>query len=97
MSKTLQIVNGIARLRDFPIVSEIYDQIYTASGTVTAGTNITLPASGTYSGAELKVFFNGQILTLTSDYSYVGSGSRTQIQLTFDIFNGEQLRFKKGD
>lgn len=64
-------------------------------GPILAGSNITLPASGTYTGDELIVTLNGQYLDPVLDYNYVGSGSRTQISMTFDLIVGDRLDFKK--
>lgn len=96
-NKYLRLVNGIARMTLSPLSSEIYDQTSVISGTVTAGTNITLPSSGSYTDAELKIDLNGIDLEPVIDYNYVGSAPRTQVQLTFDAVDGDRLRFKKGD
>lgn len=95
--KYLRLVNGIARMTTSPVASEVYDQTLSVVGTTTAGTSITLPSSGTYIGADLKMELNGQTLTSVIDYNYVGSGTRTQIQMTFDLIAGDKLRFKIGD
>jgi hypothetical protein len=96
-NKYLRLVNGIARMTLSPVASEIYDQTTVIVGTVTTGTNLTLPSSGTYTNAELKVDLNGILLEPVIDYNYVGSAPRTQIQATFDLIDGDRLRFKIGD
>jgi len=64
----------------------IYDQTYTVPSLITASTAITLPASGTYSGEELEVRLNGIKQDSGIDYNFVGSGTRTQISFTFDLY-----------
>lgn len=93
MAKFIRLVNGVPRHQDETTVS-IYDQIYTVSGTITTGTAITLPSSGTYSSSELEVRLNGQRLEPIYDYNYVGSGTRTQISMTFDLVDSDRLRFR---
>lgn len=93
MSKVVRIISGIPRYQE--IGSSAYDQTYTAVGTITAGTSITLPASGTYSGSELSVFLNGSRMSYLEDYVYVGSGTRTQVQMLFDLVSGDLLVFRK--
>lgn len=78
----------------------IYDETYViGGGGLTAGTAITLPASGTYTDKDLKVYFNGILIApgAGEDYQYVGSPLRTQITLNFDALAGEKVRFKLGD
>lgn len=93
MSLVLQMVNGVPRSVS-TVVPTIYDQTFTAGSTITAGTSVTLPSSGTYQGGELEVYFNGQRINVTDDYVYVGSGSKTQIQMTFDLLAGDKIRFR---
>jgi len=85
--------NGLPRLALAP--SDVYDESTAISATITTGTNITLPSAGTYSSAELEVYLNGQQLEDVIDYNYVGSPPRTQVQFTFDLVNGDTLRFRK--
>ena len=54
-------------------------------GPITAGTEITLPNSGTYTGSELKLDLNGIDLILVEDYNFVGTAPRTKITLTKDL------------
>lgn len=96
-NKYLRLVNGVARMTLSPVASEIYAQTTVVSGTVTAGTSLTLPASGSYTDVELKMELNGQLLEPVIDYNYVGSAPRTQIQMTFDLVDGDRLLFRKGD
>lgn len=88
-----------------PGTTTIYDQRLTIvasgasgsnqmNGPVTAGTNVTLPSSGTYSGLELQVYLNGDRLESVVDYTYVGVGaSKTQIQFTFGLVAGDTVDF----
>lgn len=88
----LQLINGIPRVRR---ITSTYDQTYEIpNGGITSGSNITLPASGTYTDTDLEVTLNGQFLEVGVDYSYVGSAPRTQIQTIIDLYAGERLRFK---
>lgn len=104
MGNFLRLVNGVPRHFSEASTITIYDQgIDVVSGSpgsnqitgpVAAGTPITLPSGQTYTGGELEVMLNGDILETVLDYSYVGSGSKTQIQLTFDLVVGDRLRFR---
>ena len=108
MADALRLVNGIPRTVDIPTgTASTYEGIVTVvsgtpaddteiQGPVSSGTNITLPASETYTDEELKVFINGNIGYLSSDYSYVGAGSRTQIQILRDLEIDDKIMFRKG-
>lgn len=95
--KYLRLTRGFARQSASPVPSEVYDQTFVPGGTVSSGTAITLPSSGTYDSAELKIELNGQLLEVVIDYNYVGSVPRTQVQMTFNLVLGDRLRFKLGD
>lgn len=95
--KYLRLINGIARMTASPVAADIYDQTTLIGSTVTTGTSLTLPASGTYTSSDLKVLWNGVLLEPAIDYNYVGSAPRTQIQMTFDLHSGDRLRYKIGD
>ena len=73
----------------------VYDQTTAIGSTITTGTNVTLPASGTYTSLELGIYLNGQQLEDVTDYNFVGSPPRTQVQFTFDLVAGDLLRFRK--
>ena len=95
MGKFLRLSAGVARSFDEGSAITIYDQVFTVGGGgLTAGTNITLPSSGTYTSDELEVYLNGQRVKVSDDYNYVGSPPRTQITFTFDLLAGEQVRFR---
>lgn len=94
MGSFLRLSGGVPRSFTEAGSVTIYDQVTTVASPITAGTSITLPASGTYSAAELEVWLNGQRLQVTEDYTYVGSGTRTQIQMTFDLLVNDKLRFR---
>lgn len=51
-------------------------------GPIAAGTPVTLPNSGTYSGDELVITLNGIDLIPLLHYTYVGTGTRTQVSFT---------------
>jgi hypothetical protein len=105
MAKFTRIVNGVLRSFDESGTPTVYLQpidivssgagANQLNGPVTAGTNVTLPSSGTYSGDELIVTLNGSYLDPVFDYNYVGSGTRTQVSFTFDLVVGDRIDFKK--
>lgn len=86
MAKKLALVNGIPRMTEESASPAIYSQTYTVPSLITAGTAITLPASGSYVGEELEVRLNGVRQEIVLDYNYVGSGTKTQISFTFDLY-----------
>lgn len=104
MGNFLRLVNGQPRSFAESSSLPIYDQPLTVvasgaganqiNGPVTSGTNVTLPSSGTYTGAELEVRLNGQRLEQLLDYSYVGVGSKTQVAFTFDLSVGDRIDFR---
>jgi hypothetical protein len=94
MGKFLKLVGGVPRLVDESISVTIYDENYAVEGTITTGTPVTLPASGTYDSAELEVTLNGQRLEPVFDYNYVGSVPRTQVSFTFDLIAGDSIGFR---
>ena len=95
MSKFLRLVNGVPRSFDESSAPTIYDEAIDVAAPVTAGTSVTLPASGTYDSQELEIYFNGQVLDDVTDYTFVGSPPRTQVQFTFDLVVGDRIRFRK--
>lgn len=94
MARFVRIVNGVPRSFDESGTPTIYDEVINVGSTITTGTSVTLPASGTYNSAELEVYLNGQRLAVTEDYTYVGSPARTQVQFTFDLLAGDKVRFR---
>ena len=86
--------SGVPHLAVEP-AGAVYDETTSVGSTITTGTNVTLPASGTYTSLELEVYLNGQQLEDVSDFNYVGSPPRTQVQFTFDLVAGDLLRFRK--
>ena len=95
MARFLRLSNGIPRSFDESGTVTIYDQLYTVpGGGITAGVNVTLPSSGTYTSDELEVYLNGQRLREGADYSYIGSPPRTQVAFTFNLLATEQVRFR---
>jgi hypothetical protein len=95
MGKFLRLVNGVPRSLDEAASSPIYDERIVIASNIAAGTNVTLPLSGTYDGQELEVYFRGQVLDDVLDYNFVGSPPRTQVQFTFDLVPGDTIRFRK--
>lgn len=106
MAKKLALINGLPRMVDESASPVIYDDYLkvVASGAsganeinladVETGDNITLPNSGSYEGEELEVYLNGDRLQDVFDYNYVGSGTKTQISMTFDLEVNDILRFR---
>lgn len=106
MANYLALVNGVPRQSVLPGTQTIYDQSLTIvasgatgsnqmNGPVASGASVTLPASQTYTGAELNVYLNGDRLESVFDYVYVGTGStKTQIQFTFGLVVGDRVDFR---
>lgn len=94
MGKVAKIINGVMRQVDNDAAPTIYDEVYTAVGTVTSGTAVSLPSSRTYDSAELEVYFNTQRLVPVTDYNYVGSVPRTQVTFAFDLVITDKIRFR---
>jgi len=65
------------------------------AGGVSTGTPISLPNSGDYLGEELEVKLNAAVMTLGSEYQYVGTGIKTQIAFLFDLVENDTIDFKK--
>jgi len=96
MGQALVLVNGVPRMQTIDAAATIYDETYTVpGGGLSSGTPVSLPSGGVYQSKELKVYFEGQFLEpLGVDYSYVGSGTRTQVTFVGDYYEGEKLRFR---
>jgi hypothetical protein len=94
MATFTSIVNGVLRSSNASGLPSIYDQTIAVASTITTGTAVTLPASQTYTSSELTVELNTVVLEPGVDFNYVGTGARTQITLTFDLINGDRLRFQ---
>lgn len=107
MAKFLRLSNGVPRSFDEAASVTIYDERLTVvsgapadsneiTGPVNAGTNVTLPDSGTYTALELQIYLNGDRLEAVADYAYVGAGpTRTQVQFTFGLVVGDTIDFVK--
>lgn len=104
MANFLRLVNGQAKSFAESNSITIYDQLLTVvasgaganqiNGPVNAGVNVTLPGGQTYTSADLNIFLNGDRLVVLSDYSYVGSPLRTQVQFTFQLVVGDVIEFR---
>ena len=91
----LRLSNGIPRTFPESASLPIFDETITiGAGGVTTGTLVTLPSSQTYSGEELELYLNGQRIDSVIDYNFEGSIPRTQISFTFDLVEGDLLRFR---
>lgn len=95
MATALKLVNGIPRMRNVD-AGNVYDEtILVGVGGITTGVDITLPASGDFEGDELEIYLNGDFMEPGIDYNYVGGGPTfTQIEMTFDLVEGDRLRFR---
>ena len=90
----LALVNGIPRMVAENSAPSIYDETYSVVSTITTGSPVTLPSSGTYTGEELEVRLNGVRMDSGIDYNFVGSPARTQISFTFDLVAGDDVNFR---
>ena len=105
MAQVLTLINGIPKMVDESGSTDLYHETIeiVASnptgnqliGPVLTGTNITLPNSGTYEGEELEVFVNKFVQEDVLDFIWVGTGSKTQIQFTFDLEVGDVIVLRK--
>lgn len=74
----------------------IYDEgLDIGAGGITTGTNITLPNGGSYVGEELEIYLNGEFMEYGIDWTDVGSAPKSDIQMTFNLVEGDRLRFRK--
>lgn len=104
MANFLRLNAGVARSFAESSSLAIYDEPLTVvpsgaganqiNGPVITGTSVTLPNSGSYQGEELEIRVNGMRLEALYDYSYVGAGTKTQVQFTFDLAVGDRLDFR---
>ena len=93
MAKVIKLVSGLLRYQEF--ATSAYEGVLTVGSTITAGSNVTLPDSGTYTDVDLSVYLNGQRLNYVEDFTYVGSPPRTQVQFTFDLYSGDIVTFRR--
>ena len=96
MSRAITIVSGIPRLRGvYASTPQVYDtSIVVGGGGITAGTPIELPNNQTYTDLDLQVFLNGSAMTPVVDWGTVGGTPRSSIAMTFDLVEGDQLRYR---
>ena len=95
MAKFVKLVSGVLRMvESTDLAGFLYDETTSVISDITAGTAITLPVSKTYNSKELEIYLNGNIQSLTEDYTYVGTVPRTQVQFTHDLLAGDKLRFR---
>lgn len=100
MGRFLRLSNGVPRSFDEASTLPIYDEtieigVDTAQGGVTTGSPVTLPSSQIYEGEELEVYVNGQRADSLIDYNFVGIAPRTQVSFTFDLVDGDLIRFRR--
>jgi len=95
MAKFLQLVNGVPKMVSESSSLTIYDQSVTIGvGGIATGAPLTLPLSQTYTDYELEVYFNGQRIDDSLDYNFVSVPPRTQITFTFDLVQGDVIRYR---
>jgi len=94
MGRVLKLVNGVPRQVDESASPTIYDEVSSINTTITTGTSVTLPSSRTYDSQELEVYLGVTRLIPLEDYNYVGSVPRTQVSFTFDLVDGDKIRFR---
>lgn len=93
MAKVVKLISGLLRYQE--LASSAYEGILNVGSTITAGTNVTLPSSGTYTDTDLVIFLNGQRLNYVEDFAYVGSPPRTQVTFTFNLVSGDIVTFRR--
>jgi len=95
------LINGVWRQTPITVSNPaIYDQTTDLVAPVTAGTAITLPASGSYTVASgvtsLNIFLNGQKMDYVLDWATSGAGpTYTAIQFLFDLVIGDRIEFRQ--
>jgi len=94
MAKKLALVNGVPRMVDESSSPTIYDETMVIASTITTGTEVVLPNSGTYDSRELEIYFNGVRIGQPGEYEYVGTVPRTRIIFTFDLVPTDVVRFR---
>ena len=77
------------------IVSNCYYQEKTIAKDVPALTPIKLPRKGTYTDGELIVCLNEKSLQHLIDYNYDTKDPHDSIWLTFDLYRGDVITFRK--
>ncbi len=78
------------------VVGNVYSEtLIIGAGGVSTGSPISLPNSGNYLGGELEVKLNDVIMTVGSEYQYIGTGVKTQIAFLFDLIESDEIVFSK--
>ena len=77
----------------------IYDEtLVVGVGGISANTPVSLPSGGTYVSKDLEIYLGGQFLEPSVDYTYVGTGTRTQVEFVESLKEGDRVRFRiEGD
>ncbi len=96
MSRAITVVAGVQRLRGvYASVPQVYDaSIVIGESGISTGTPITLPDGQAYQSLDLELMLNGASLTPNIDWSMVGTAPRTEVSITFDLVQSDQLRFR---
>jgi hypothetical protein len=95
MAYVLRVATGYPRHFTESASPTIYDESVALASPVNAGVSYTLPNSGSYEGDELEIYLDGQVLDSGLDFTFVGTGVKTQVQFTFNLLAGDNIRFRK--
>ena len=93
MTRALVLTNGVPRMTQISEVN-IYDESVVLGADQSAGYTLTLPSAATYISSDLEVYLEGQFLEPGVDYLYVGTGTRTQIEMVESLREGDRIRFR---
>jgi len=73
----------------------IYNEtMWIGVGGIPTGTNIALPNNRSYVGDDLKIYLNDELMVLGIDWNQTDSDPCSDIQMTFDLLEGDRLRFR---
>jgi hypothetical protein len=98
--RAVKLVNGVLRGVDVEsALPSIYDQRSNIVSTITTGTAVTLPSSGSYTVSSgitsLNIYLNSLRLEYTSDWNTSGAGpSFTAVVFTMDLVAGDVVDFR---
>jgi len=77
------------------VAKTAYDKTVGIIANASSPVIITLPDSETYQDVELWVELRGQLLRPGTDYNFLGTEPRTQIELLQDVKIGDSVRIRK--
>lgn len=96
MGRFLRLTStGAPRMYDEASAAPIYDEeVSIGAGGLSTGSPLTLPLGQTYTSDELEVYLNGQRIDSVLDFNFYGSAPRTAVTFTFDLVQGDYIRFR---